>query len=49
MDHSHPDGNLYQPADLTPAALSAIQTCAAALKESTGRPLLLVAYAEPLS
>lgn len=49
MDHSRPDGNLYQPADLTPAALSAIQTCEAALKEITGRTILLVAYEEPLS
>ena len=47
--HDPYDGSLYQPADLTPAALSAIHTCESALKEITGRTILLVAYEEPIS
>ncbi len=43
------DGNLYQIADLTPAAISAIHTCEAALKEITGQSIVLIAYQTPLS
>ena len=43
------DGNLYPVADLTPAAVSAIHTCEAALKEITGQSIILIAYQDPIS
>ena len=44
-----PDGNLYQPADLSPAAVSALHACEKDLQRITGQRIILIAYQEPLS
>lgn len=43
------DGNLYQPADLSPAAITALHACEKDLQNITGQKIILVAYQEPLS